>query len=135
MSIKDVFRTLSQGTAELVGNPLSFVVTLTLILVWATFGPYCHYSNTWQLVLNSASSIIALLLLVLIANSQSRDSKALQLKLDSLLNNSNNPNSCDLINLEDRSDEEIERVAAAFEKLYRQSRLSTKAVKHLAPIN
>jgi low affinity Fe/Cu permease len=134
LKLNDVFRRFSQGTANLVGHPLSFTITLILMIVWAAFGPYCDYSNGWQLVINSVSNIVALLMLFLIANTQNRDAKSLHLKVDELLN-------CDatarkaFISLENCDDDEIEKVALEFEKLHRKNRLSRRARKSLAPIN
>ncbi len=83
--MKDVFAKFSAGCAHVAGHPLTFGMAAALILVWAILGPYFHYSDTWQLVANTATSIITFLMVFLIQTSQNRDGAAIQVKLDELI--------------------------------------------------
>jgi low affinity Fe/Cu permease len=80
--VKDFFRKFSQKTSEMVGSPGAFFLTLILLAIWAISGPFFHFSDTWQLVINTATTIITFLMVFLIQNTQNRDAKALHLKLD-----------------------------------------------------
>jgi low affinity Fe/Cu permease len=79
------FSSFATAVAELSGRPFTFVAALTLVLVWAVSGPYFDYSETWQLVINTTTTIITFLMVFVLQNSQNRDGKALQAKLDELI--------------------------------------------------
>src|SRR5438105_11007946 len=83
--MREVFRKFAQGAAEAVGSPAAFLVGVLLIVVWAATGSYFHYSDTWQLVINTGTSIATFLIVFLIQTTQSRDAKVMQLKLDELI--------------------------------------------------
>jgi low affinity Fe/Cu permease len=80
-----IFTRIATWIATLVGQPQSFVLAFVVIFVWAVSGPLFHYSDTWQLLVNSGSSIVTLLMVFLIQNSQNRDAAAMQAKLDELI--------------------------------------------------
>jgi low affinity Fe/Cu permease len=80
-----VFTKIAGGIAAFAGQPLAFVIALILILIWGASGPFFHYSDTWQLVVNTATTIITFLMVFLIQNSQNRDGAAMQAKLDELI--------------------------------------------------
>ena len=111
------FRPLAQRTAEMVGSPASFVIGLLAIVVWAVMGPAFHYSDTWQLVINSGSSIITFLMVFLIQNSQNRDAKVMHLKLDELIRAVTAART-HLVHLENLSDDELEALEKEFQKLH-----------------
>jgi low affinity Fe/Cu permease len=79
------FTKLAGGIAMFAGQPLAFVIALALIIVWGVSGPIFHYSDTWQLVVNTATTIVTFLMVFLIQNSQNRDGAAMQAKLDELI--------------------------------------------------
>ncbi len=83
--MKDIFSKLAAGCAHLAGHPLAFGISLLLIIVWGILGPTFHFSDTWQLVANTATSLITFLMVFLIQSSQNRDGAAIQTKLDELI--------------------------------------------------
>ena len=90
------FSRFATRTAQAVGHPYMFLFAVAVIVVWAITGPYFHYSNTWQLIINTGTTIITFLVVFLIQNTQNRDAKALHLKLDELIR-SHHPANDDLI--------------------------------------
>jgi low affinity Fe/Cu permease len=104
------FHLFAKHAAEAAGSPWSFIIALGAVLLWLAVGPWFHFSDTWQLTINTASSIIPTLMVFLIQNTQNRDSKVLQLKLDALLADVDGKGSA-YIKLEYLSDEAIENAA------------------------
>jgi|SRR5688572_10460209 low affinity Fe/Cu permease len=119
--MKDGFRKFSHGIAYAVGRPATFVVALAAVLVWAASGPIFHFSDTWQLVINTSTTIITFLMVFVIQNTQNRDGEAMQLKLDELIRANEHARN-GLVGLEFRSDEELERLESQFERLHKQVR-------------
>ena len=122
----DLFRRMASRTSHGVGSPWAFVGALAVIVVWGVTGPLFHYSDTWQLVINTGTTIVTFLMVFLIQNTQNRDSHALHLKLDELIR-SNGDARNRLMGLEDLCDEELEELQSEFnaiakEKLARRSR-------------
>ena len=85
MSTSKMFSAAADKVAKLAGKPLTFLFSVALIVVWAVTGPIFHYSDTWQLVINTGTTIITFLMVFLIQNSQNRDGAAIQAKLDELI--------------------------------------------------
>ena len=112
----DVFRRLAQTTAHLVGSSGSFLVACTVVFVWGLTGPLFHFSDTWQLVINTGTTIVTFLMVFLIQTSQNRDSIAVHLKLDELLRAVDGART-GLVNLESLSDAELLSLHHEFEKL------------------
>ena len=83
--MRDAFRKFAHATSEFVGRPLSFMGAVALIAAWGATGPVFHYSDTWQLVINTSTTIITFLMVFVLQNSQNGDGKALQAKLDELI--------------------------------------------------
>ncbi len=83
--MRDLFRRFSRGASDAVGSPAAFLTGVVVTLIWALTGSYFHYSDTWQLVINTGTSIGTFLIVFLIQNTQNRDSKVIQLKLDELI--------------------------------------------------
>lgn len=100
----------------LVGGPGAFIVALTIIVIWLISGPLFHYSDTWQLVINTGTTIVTFLMVFLIQNTQNRDSHALHLKLDELIF-ANKRARNRLLALEDLSDAEMDVLKVEFERL------------------
>jgi low affinity Fe/Cu permease len=84
-SASDWFGRLASGTANLSGKAATFLIAALVVLIWAVTGPFFHYSDTWQLVINTGTTIVTFLMVFLIQNTQNRDTQALQLKLDELI--------------------------------------------------
>lgn len=100
----------------MVGAPWAFSIALLIVIVWGATGPLFDYSDTWQLVINTGTTIITFLMVFLIQNTQNRDSKAIHLKLDELISAIKEA-SDDMLNVEDLSDEELAHLHTHFEKL------------------
>jgi low affinity Fe/Cu permease len=81
----EVFRKLARNVAESAGSPWAFISTLAIVIVWVCVGPYFRFSDTWQLVINTGSSIVTFLMVFLIQNTQNRDTREIHLKLDELI--------------------------------------------------
>ncbi len=117
------FRRFARRTSNLLGRAESFLAALAAIVVWAILGPVYHYSDTWQLVINTATTIVTFLMVFLIQNTQNRDAKAIHLKLDELLRGVKGAQT-GLVRLEDLSDEELKELEASFEALRRRCLLT-----------
>jgi low affinity Fe/Cu permease len=102
----------------LVGSSWAFILAALIIIAWAVTGPIFHYSDTWQLVINTGTTIITFLMVFLIQNTQNRDAKAIHLKLDELLRGVKGART-GLVNLEQLSDDDLERLQKEFERLHR----------------
>jgi Predicted small integral membrane protein len=98
------------------GSPWAFLLAILAILAWACLGPAFHFSDTWQLVINTATTIVTFLMVFLIQNTQNRDTRAMQLKLDELLRGLKGARTS-LVGLEELSDDELERLQKEFERL------------------
>jgi low affinity Fe/Cu permease len=121
----ELFRKFAFKVSKQVGSPWMFVGALTVIVVWAVTGPIFHFSDTWQLVINTGTTIVTFLMVFLIQNTQNRDAEAIQLKLDELIRAISEARTS-LVDLEDLSDEDLERLRAEFRRLHeRESRKSS----------
>lgn len=114
--MKNIFHQFAKSTAALVGSPWTFLAAALVLAVWLITGPIFHYSDTWQLVINTGTSLVTFLVVFLIQNTQNRDSKAMHLKLDELLCAVKEARSA-LIDLENMPDEEVERLEKEFIRL------------------
>ena len=123
--MRKFFRSFAQKSAEIVGSPGSFLVGLLAIVVWAASGPYFHYSDTWQLVINTGSSIVTFLMVFLIQSTQNRDAKVVHLKLDELIRAVTSARN-HLVHLENLSDEELEALEKEFQKLHDRMNKSSR---------
>src|SRR5476649_659485 len=103
------FSKFSQALSKWAGSARTFAVAIVLILMWALTGPYFHYSDTWQLVINTSTTIITFLMVFLIQNTQNRDSEAVQVKLDELIRAVETAQNT-LLDLEELEDEELDRI-------------------------
>jgi low affinity Fe/Cu permease len=103
------FGRFASWAARAMGHPLAFVLAVLVILGWAVTGPFFGFSDTWQLVINTGTTIITFLMVFLIQNTQNRDTEALQLKLDELIRVTAQARNR-LINLEDLTEDEMDRV-------------------------
>ena len=118
------FRKFAHATAELVGSPWAFVLGLAGILAWGVMGPIFNYSDTWQLIINTSTTIVTFLMVFLIQNTQNRDAKAIHLKLDELIRGVKGART-EMVALETCTDEELAAFQKEFEKLH--ARLAKRA--------
>jgi low affinity Fe/Cu permease len=114
--VSELFRKFSHRVSAMVGSPWAFIIAAAVIVVWAVSGPLFHFSDTWQLVINTGTTIVTFLMVFLIQNTQNRDARAMHLKLDELLKGVHGARTS-LVDLEDSSDEELEKLQKAFELL------------------
>ena len=114
--MNQVFRKFSVAAANALGSSWMFIANVLLILVWLVAGPFFHYSDTWQLVVNTATTVFTYLAVFLIQNTQNRDAVATHLKLDELIKGVKGART-GLVNLEKLSDEELEVLQEEFNKL------------------
>ena len=110
---REVFHDIAKASANWMGTAAAFVWSVVVVLVWAASGPFFHYSDTWQLVINTGTTVLTFLAVFLIQNTQNRDAKAIQLKLDELIRAVEGARN-HFVDLEDLSDAELERIASEF---------------------
>jgi len=115
------FNWFATKTSTAAGQPITFVVAVLIIAVWAITGPMFHYSDTWQLIINTGTTIVTFLMVFLIQNSQNRDGAAMQAKLDELLRAVDKARE-QFIGIEHLTDQQIELVRSALEKHAKQLR-------------
>ena len=110
------FRRVADGTAAIAGSPKVFVATMVATVVWLLLGPLFHFSDTWQLTMNTAASQLTFLIAFLLQNTQNRDTRALQLKLDELLRSTSGARP-QLINLEELDEDQLQALTREFERI------------------
>jgi low affinity Fe/Cu permease len=130
----DLFRRIASRTSHGVGSPWAFVVAFLVIAVWALTGPLFRYSDTWQLVINTGTTVVTFLMVFLIQNTQNRDSHALHLKLDELIR-ANDLARNRLMGLEDLTDAELDELQREFKQLAQEklARRSRPPAERVAP--
>jgi low affinity Fe/Cu permease len=117
--VHELFRKFSHTTSNAVGSPWAFMLAVGTIAVWAVTGPTFGYSDTWQLVINTGTTIITFLMVFLIQNTQNRDARAIHLKLDELLCAVTKART-GMVDLEELSDEELDRIHGEFQQIRKQ---------------
>ena len=110
------FTQFAQSGAMMAGRPQAFILALAIILVWGLSGPVFGWSDTWQLVINTGTTVVTFLMVFLIQNTQNRDTQAIQLKLDELIRVNRKARNA-LLDLEDLEDDELDRLKEAFVRL------------------
>lgn len=119
------FSTLAKTTSRMAGRPWSFFLALVVIAAWLVTGPIFGYSDTWQLVINTGTTIITFLMVFLIQNTQNRDAEAVQIKLDELLRATEGAHNA-LLDLEELEEEELDRIREDYERLARRARAALR---------
>jgi low affinity Fe/Cu permease len=114
----ELFSRFSRGVSAVTAHPLTFAVAVVAIVVWAALGPLTHYSDDWQLWINTSTTILTFLMVFVLQNAQMRDTRALHLKLDELLRAMKGARN-ELIDLENLSEAELERYCTEFRRLHR----------------
>ena len=118
------FQKFARATSRFAGQPISFGLAIVVIVVWAITGPIFGFSDTWQLVINTGTTIVTFLMVFIIQNTQNRDSAAVQLKLDELLRSTKGSHNA-LLDIEELSQEELDKIKLCYEEL------AEKAIKDL----
>ncbi|MBV8908042.1 MAG: low affinity iron permease family protein [Sphingomonas sp.] len=130
--MRKFFNLCAAKTSAGAGHPLTFAIAVGTIVVWAVTGPVFHYSDTWQLVINTGTTIVTFLMVFLIQNSQNRDGAAMQAKLDELLRAVDKARE-QFIGIEHLTDQQIELVRTALEKHAKQLRDKQPRKQETAP--
>lgn len=119
------FIRFARWTSRATGHPVAFITAMLIIVAWAVTGPLFGFSDTWQLVINTSTTIVTFLMVFLIQNTQNRESEAMQLKLDELIRAINGAHNA-MLDLEDLTEEDLNKVRSHYESLARQSREDLK---------
>src|SRR5574341_1090948 len=120
------FTRFAKSTSRLVGRPAAFVSALAVIFVWAITGPLFQFSDTWQLVINTGTTIVTFLMVFLIQNTQNRDAEAMHIKLDELIRAIDRAQNA-LLSLEELEEKDLDRIRADYLKLAEQARNKLRA--------
>ncbi|CAD6546875.1 low affinity iron permease family protein [Paraburkholderia metrosideri] len=120
------FSKFSSYLSTMTGRPLTFVVAAILVLLWAVTGPVFHYSDTWQLVINTSTTIVTFLMVFLIQNTQNRDTAAMQIKLDELIRAIEGAHNA-LLDLEELEEKDLSRFRKHYERLAEEARTALRA--------
>jgi low affinity Fe/Cu permease len=118
--ISDAFRVFAQRCSAMLGSAWAFSIAVLVIVVWLVTGPMFHYSDTWQLIINTATTVVTFLMVFLIQNTQNRDAKAMHLKLDELIRAIKGARN-ELVDLEDLSDEELKKLEQQFRRMRKRA--------------
>jgi low affinity Fe/Cu permease len=118
--VSDAFRVFARRSAAMLGSAWAFGGAVLVILVWILTGPTFHFSDTWQLIINTATTVITFLMVFLIQNTQNRDAKAVHLKLDEMIRALKGARN-KLVDLEDLSDEELKKLEEQFQRLRKKA--------------
>jgi len=122
---KPWFTRFAKGTARAAGKPVAFGAAVALVVGWALLGPVFHFSDTWQLVINTGTTIVTFLMVFLIQNTQNRDSEAIQLKLDELIRALRGAHNA-VLDLEELEDTDLDQIRANYGKLAKRARKELK---------
>ena len=125
---RSLFDRFSRGIARFAGHPLAFAVASVIILVWIVSGPVFGYTDTWQLVINTATTIVTFLMVFLIQNTQNRDGEAIQIKLDELIRAAQGAHN-GLLDLEELSEAELQAFREKYVQLAENARAGIRAGK------
>jgi low affinity Fe/Cu permease len=118
--VSDAFRVFARRSSVILGSAWAFAGAVLVITVWLVTGPTFHFSDTWQLIINTATTIITFLMVFLIQNTQNRDAKAVHLKLDEMIRALKGARN-QLVDLEDLSDEELKKLEEQFQRLRKKA--------------
>jgi len=125
--VQDAFRVFARSTSEVLGSAWSFVVAIAVIAIWGLTGPAFAFSDTWQLIINTGTTIITFLMVFLIQNTQNRDAKAVHLKLDELIRAVGGARN-QLVDLERLSDDELKKLEKEFRRIGKKAEVPVDRV-------
>jgi low affinity Fe/Cu permease len=118
--VRDAFRSFAQRSSTVLGSAWAFCAAVLIIVLWLVTGPTFHFSDTWQLIINTATTVVTFLMVFLIQNTQNRDAKAMHLKLDELIRAVKGARN-QLVDLENLSDDELKNLEEQFQRLRKQA--------------
>ena len=130
--VSDAFRVFARRSSIALGSAWAFAGAVLVILVWLLTGPTFHFSDTWQLIINTATTIVTFLMVFLIQNTQNRDAKAVHLKLDELIRAIKEARN-ELVDLEDLSDEELRKLEEQFRSMRKRAERDGSPSRHAEP--
>jgi low affinity Fe/Cu permease len=130
--VSDAFRVFARRSSSMLGSAWAFAAALLVIVIWLVTGPVFHYSDTWQLIINTATTIITFLMVFLIQNTQNRDAKAVHLKLDELIRAVKDARN-ELVDLEELSDEELQKLEQQFRNMRQRAENDDSPSRHVDP--
>lgn len=131
-AVQDAFRVFARKTSHVLGTAWSFVLALLIIAVWAATGPMFGFSDTWQLIINTGTTIVTFLMVFLIQNTQNRDAKAVHLKLDEIIRAIKGARN-ELVDLEELSDEDLKKLEEQFRRLRMKAENHGVDRRHVEP--
>ena len=132
--VSDAFRVFARRSAMMLGSAWAFAGAVFVIFVWLVTGPTFHFSDTWQLIINTATTIITFLMVFLMQNTQNRDAKAMHLKLDELIRAIKNARN-ELVDLEELSDEELQKLEGQFRRMRKRAEKDeARPSRHVDPV-
>ena len=114
--VSDAFRVFASKTSSILGSAWAFVAAVLIIVIWGLTGPTFHFSDTWQLIINTGTTIVTFLMVFLIQNTQNRDAKAMHLKLDEIIRALKGARN-ELLDLEELSDEDLKKLEKQFQRI------------------
>lgn len=132
MDVKDLFNSVASKAARAAGSLGAFVAALAVILIWVVTGPIFGFNDTWQLVINTGTTIITFLMVFLIQHTQNVDSAALQIKIDELIRATTDANN-ELLNLEEMDDDKLEDIRRRYEALAKTAAMAQQKKAKCAP--
>ena len=128
--MRDAFRIFARQTSAILGSAWAFCGAILIIVVWALTGPTFHFSDTWQLIINTGTTIVTFLMVFLIQNTQNRDAKAVHLKLDELIRALKGARN-KLVDLEELSDDELNNLEQQFTRIRKKAEKTENKVTEL----
>jgi len=130
--VSDAFRVFARKASAVLGSAWAFAAAILIIVVWATTGPMFHFSDTWQLIINTGTTIVTFLMVFLIQNTQNRDAKAVHLKLDEIIRALKKARN-ELVDLEELSDQELGRLEDQFRRVRTKAENHGTNMRHVEP--
>jgi low affinity Fe/Cu permease len=130
--VRDAFRVFARRISATLGSAWAFVGALFIIVVWAITGPTFHFSDTWQLIINTGTTIVTFLMVFLIQNTQNRDAKAMHLKLDEVIRALKRARN-EMVDLEELSDEELNKLEDQFRRVRTKAENHGPNMRHVEP--
>ena len=125
--IRDSFQVFARKSSAVLGSAWAFIAALLIIAIWGLTGPMFHYSDTWQLIINTGTTIVTFLMVFLIQNTQNRDAKAVHLKLDELIRALHGARN-HLVDLEKLSDDEMKKLEQEFERVHQKAEQTERTI-------
>jgi low affinity Fe/Cu permease len=122
------FARFAKNTSRITGRPITFMIACGIVVAWALSGPLFGFSDTWQLVINTGTTVVTFLMVFLIQNTQNRDTEALQVKLDELIRATEGAHNA-LLDLEELEEDDLDRIRSSYEKLAKEARKLRKSGK------